>query len=321
MESGIGQATALRFGKIAGLGARLKKALGSAQNFLFAKQHEDGWWCGELEADTTLESDYIFLHTVLGTRDERRFQQCADEILRHQNPDGGWPICFGGPSNVSASVKAYFALKMCGYPPEDERMERARVCILEMGGVPACNTFSKIYLCALGQYDYDAVPAIPPEIVLFPNWFWFNIYEISSWSRAILIPLSICYAKKPFKKIPDEWNIDELFPDGRHGSALRLKWDKKLIGWRNFFLVLDRLCHGFERVHVRPLRSIALKAAERWMVERFEGSDGLCAIYPSILNSIIAMRCLGYSLDDPQVIQALDEFEKLGIEDGGRFRM
>ena len=119
-------------------------------------------------------------------------------------------------------MKAYFALKMCGYLPDDPRMARARECILALGGVPACNTFSKIYLCALGQYDYDAVPAIPPEIVLFPNWFWFNIYEISSWSRAILIPLSICYAKKPFKKIPDEWNIDELFPEGRHGGSLRL---------------------------------------------------------------------------------------------------
>ncbi len=321
METGLGQATALRFGKIAGLETRLKKAIAAAQNFLFSRQHEEGWWCGELEADTTLESDYIFLHTVLGTRDERRFQQCATEILRHQNADGGWPIFKGGPSNISASVKAYFSLKICGHSPEEELMQRARKRILEMGGVPACNTFTKIYLCGLGQYDYDAAPAIPPEIVLFPNWFWFNIYEISSWSRAILIPLSICYAKKPFKKIPDEWNIDELFPAGRHGSALRLKWDKKTIGWRNFFLVLDRLSHWFERVHVRPLRSIALKAAEKWMLERFEMSDGLCAIYPSILNSIIAMRCLGYSMDDPQVIRALDEFEKLGIEDEQGFRM
>jgi squalene-hopene/tetraprenyl-beta-curcumene cyclase len=321
MEASSAPSTTMRFGKIAGLGARLKSSIQAAQKFLFDKQHEDGWWCGELEADTTLESDYIFLHTVLGTRDERRFQQCADEILRHQNVDGGWPIYHGGPSNISAAVKAYFALKMCGYSPDDERMTRARERILAMGGVPACNTFSKIYLCALGQYDYDAVPAIPPEIVLFPNWFWFNIYEISSWSRAILIPLSICYAKKPFKKIPDEWNIDELFPEGRHGSSLRLKWESKLIGWRNFFMVLDRLCHAFERVHVRPLRSIALKAAEKWMLERLELSDGLGAIYPSILNSIIAMRCLGYSLDDPQVIRALDEFEKLGIEEGGRFRM
>ena len=321
MTEGSTPSTAIRFGKISGLGARLKKSIASAQNFLFAKQHEDGWWCGELEADTTLESDYIFLHTVLGTRDERRFQQCAVEILRYQNEDGGWPIYHSGPSNVSASVKAYFALKMCGYLPSDPRMERARECILAMGGVPACNTFSKIYLCALGQYDYDAVPAIPPEIVLFPNWFWFNIYEISSWSRAILIPLSICYAKKPFKKIPDEWNIDELFPEGRHGSSLHLKWERKLFGWRNFFLVLDRLCHWFERVHVRPLRSVALRVAEKWMLERFELSDGLGAIYPSILNSIIALRCLGYSLDDPQVIRALDEFEKLGIEEGDTFRM
>jgi len=321
MEASSAQSTTMRFGKIAGLVERLKSSIQAAQKFLFGRQHEDGWWCGELEADTTLESDYIFLHTVLGTRDERRFQQCAREILRYQNEDGGWPIYQGGPSNISAAVKAYFALKMCGYSPDDARMARARERILAMGGVPACNTFSKIYLCALGQYDYDAVPAIPPEIVLFPSWFWFNIYEISSWSRAILIPLSICYAKKPFKKIPDEWNIDELFPEGRHGSSLRLKWESKLISWRNFFMVLDRLCHAFERVHVRPLRSIALKAAEEWMLERLELSDGLGAIYPSILNSIIAMRCLGYSLDDPQVIRALDEFEKLGIEEGDRFRM
>ena len=119
-------------------------------------------------------------------------------------------------------------------------MAKARECILAMGGVTEVNTFTKIYLCFLGQYDYDAVPAIPPEIVLFPNWFWFNIYEISSWSRAILVPLSIAYAKKPFKKIADEHNIDELFVGGRKNN-LRLKWSKKLVSWRNFFLVLDRV--------------------------------------------------------------------------------
>ena len=183
------------------------------------------------------------------------------------------------------------------------------------------NTFTKIYLCFLGQYDYDAVPAIPPEIVLFPNWFWFNIYEISSWSRAILVPLSIVYAKKPFKKIPPEMAIDELFVGGRDKSRMHLEWSKKWISWRNFFLVLDRMIHWFEAVHVRPLRSIALKKAEKWMLERFEMSSGLGAIYPAMLNSIIALRCLGYSLDDPQMIRALDEFEQLGIEEKDSFRM
>jgi squalene-hopene/tetraprenyl-beta-curcumene cyclase len=190
-----------------------------------------------------------------------------------------------------------------------------------MGGATEVNTFTKIYLCFLGQYDYDAVPAVPPEIVLFPNWFWFNIYEISSWSRAILVPLSICYAKKPLKKIPEEMGIEELFVGGRDKSRMHLHWSDQLVSWRNFFLVLDRMVHWFERVHIRPLRWLALKRAKEWMLERFEMSDGLGAIYPSIMNSIIALRCLGYSLDDPQVIRAMDEFEKLGIEEDDTFRM
>src|SRR5215470_2788302 len=291
------------FGKIDDIASRVAAAVDGARRFLLAAQEPEGYWSGELEADTTLESDYILLHTLLGTRDEVRLQKAAREIARHQNADGGWPIYYGGPSNVSATVKAYFGLKLTGYKADDPILVRARECIERLGGVTAVNTFTKIYLCFLGQYDYDAVPAVPPEIVLFPNWFWFNIYEISSWSRAILVPLSICYAKKPFKKIPDEMGVEELFVGGRDKSRMHLHWAKKLISWRNFFLVLDRMVHLFERVHIRPLRSIALKKAEKWMLERF------------------AMSCLGYSVDDPQVIRALDEYEKLGIEEEDTFRM
>jgi squalene-hopene/tetraprenyl-beta-curcumene cyclase len=312
----------MRFGKLDDVKARVAAAIDASRKYLFSLQHpEDGYWCGELGADTTLESDYILLHRLLGTENPERTQKCANEILSHQNADGGWPIFNGGPSNISASVKAYFALKMAGYALDHPALVRARERILAMGGVTEVNTFTKIYLCFLGQYDYDAVPAIPPEITLFPNWFWFNIYEISSWSRAILVPLSIAYAKKPFKKIPDEQGIDELFAGGRSKSNLRLRWEKKLINWRNFFLLLDRLVHFLEKVHIRPLRSMALRKAESWMLERLEMSDGLGAIYPGIMNSIIALRCLGYSLDDPQVIRAMDEFEKLGIEEETTFRM
>lgn len=312
----------MRCGKLDDVRARVAAAIDASRKYLFSLQHsEEGYWCGELGADTTLESDYILLHRLLGTENPERTQKCANEILSHQNADGGWPIYNGGPSNISASVKAYLALKMAGYEPEHPALSNARDRILAMGGVTEVNTFTKIYLCFLGQYDYDAVPAIPPEITLFPNWFWFNIYEISSWSRAILVPLSIAYAKKPYKKIPDEQAIDELFVGGRSKSNLRLKWDKKLISWRNFFLLLDRLVHFFEKVHIRPLRSRALKKAEKWMLERLEMSDGLGAIYPGIMNSIIALRCLGYSLDDPQVIRAMDEFERLGIEEQTTFRM
>jgi squalene-hopene/tetraprenyl-beta-curcumene cyclase len=311
----------MRFGKIDDLKSRVIAAADAARKFLFSQQDEQGFWCGELEADTTLESDYILLHTLLGTGSAERMSKAARYVLKNQNDDGGWSIYAGGLSNVSATVKAYFGLKLAGYPQEHPALVKARERIFQLGGVTAINTFTKIYLCFFGQYDYDAVPAIPPEIVLFPKWFWFNIYEISAWSRAILVPLSIAYAKKPFKKIPAERGIDELFPAGQQHTSMHLKWDAKLISWRNFFLVLDRLTHWMERVHVRPLRSIALRAAEKWMLERFEMSDGLGAIYPAMMNAIIALRCLGYSVDDPQFIRAMDEFEALGIEDEETFRM
>src|SRR3984957_20223446 len=175
-----------------------------AKNWLLGLQHPDGYWCGELEADTMLESDYIFLHVLLGTGDRDRMERAVNEILRHQNADGGWSIYPGGPSNISLGVKAYLALKLMGWSKDHPVLLKAREWVLANGGVVECNTFTKIYLCFLGQYEYNAVPAVPPEIVLFPNWFYFNIYEISSWSQAILVPLSIAYAKKPFKKLTPE---------------------------------------------------------------------------------------------------------------------
>jgi len=241
-------------------------------------------------------------------------ERAVNEILRHQNEDGGWSLYPGGPSNISYGVKAYLALKIMGWSKDHPVLVKAREWVLANGGVVECNTFTKIYLCALGQYDYNAVPAIPPEIVLFPNWFYFNLYEISSWSRGILVPLSIIYAKKPFKKLAPEQGIEELFVGGRH-TNLHLRWDRKRpVSWRNFFLLTDRMVHWFERVHIRPLRKMAIKRAKEWMLERFEKSDGLGAIYPAMLNSIVALRCLDYSLDDPQLIRAMDEFEKLGID-------
>ena len=295
--------------------SQVAESLARGADWLLGAQHPDGYWCGELEADSMLESDYIFMHTLLGTGDRGKMERAVNEILRHQNADGGWGIYPGGPSNISLSVKGYFALKLMGWSPDHPVLEKARQWILANGGVTSCNTFTKIYLCFLGQYEYDAVPAVPPELITFPKWFYFNIYEISAWSRAILVPLSIAYAKKPFKKIPAEQGIDELFVGGRANADLHLKWDKEhWISWRNFFLFTDRMVHWFERIHIRPLRNVALKMAEKWLLERFEMSDGLGAIYPAMMNAIIALACLGYTQDDPQFIRAMDEFEKLGID-------
>ena len=305
-----------KFGRLDAALSSVAGAISKSAEYLLSIQHPEGYWCGELEADAMLEADYIFLHTLLESGDPERLKRACTEMMRYQKEDGSWSLYPGGPGNISLAVKCYFSAKLMNIPASDPRLVKAREWILAHGGVTECNTFTKMYLCALGQYDYDAVPAIPPEIVLFPNWFYFNIYEISSWSRSILVPLAIIYAKKPFKKIPPEHAIDELFVGGRANANLRLRRDpKKLISWRNFFIVIDRITHWFEAVHIRPLRRLALKKAEKWMLERLEMSDGLGAIYPAMLNAILALRCLGYSEDDPQVIRARDEFEKLGIEE------
>jgi squalene-hopene/tetraprenyl-beta-curcumene cyclase len=306
---------ALRFGRLDADLADVKSAIARSGEYILSEQHPDGYWCGELEGDSMLEADYIFLHTLLESGDPGRLQRALIEMLRYQNEDGSWSLYPEGPGNISLSVKCYFSAKLMGIGADDPRLVKCRAWVLRHGGVVECNTFTKMYLCALGQYDYDAVPAIPPEIVLFPNWFYFNIYEISSWSRSILVPLAIIYAKKPFKKIPAEQGIEELFVGGRANSILRPRMDRKsILSWRNFFLVVDRIMHLAEAVHIRPLRKLALKHAEKWMLQRLEMSDGLGAIYPAMLNAILALRCLGYSEDDPQVIRARDEFEKLGIE-------
>src|SRR3984885_11532954 len=147
----LGSNPQLRFGKIEELGTRVGAAIAAAKKYLFSQQHEDGYWCGELEADTTLESDYILLHTLLGTGNQERFEKAARFILNHQNDDGGWSIYAAGPSNISASVKAYFGLKLAGFTADHPVLERARSKILEMGGVTERNTFTKIYLCFFGQ--------------------------------------------------------------------------------------------------------------------------------------------------------------------------
>ena len=314
-----------RFGRIdIGLDV-VREGIRKSTDWLFSQQHADGYWYGELEADVMLEADYIYMHTLLGTGDPGKMERCVNEILRHQNEDGGWSLYPGGPSNINYGVKSYHALKLMGWDQNDPVLVRARTWILANGGVVECNTFTKIYLCAFGQYDYDAVPAIPPEIILFPNWFYFNIYEISivvaqrSWCRC-----RFTYAKKPFKKLAPEQGIDELFVGGRAGEKARpaASLRPQEAGERgeiSFCSATDRLIHLVRSGYIsgRIATSVALKKAEKLDARaRLEMSDGLGAIYPAMLNSIsCACDISGYSLDDPQVIRAMDEFEKLGIDE------
>ncbi len=292
-------------------------ALRRSQDYLLSIQKPEGFWVGELMVDSTLVSDTVAYHHWNGKVDREWQRKAVNHILGMQLADGGWNIYHGGPAEVNATVKAYLALKLAGVPATDPRMLKAREVAVSLGGVPRMNTFSKLYLALIGLFPWQYVPTIPCEVLLIGKWFHVNFWEMSNWSRAMLVPLAIINHFKPTRPLKNNVNLDELYPAGMHERDLALPPDPDRISMRNFFLWLDRL-HKFAEVFaqngIHPFRKRALKRCENWMLERFEGSDGLAAIFPAMLNALIALKALGYPDDHPQVIRAAYELKKLEHE-------
>jgi squalene-hopene/tetraprenyl-beta-curcumene cyclase len=295
--------------------ASLENSIETSRNWLLSRQTPEGWWCAELEADTTLESYFILFKTLFGHRDDPKIPKLAKVIRQCMLPDGGWNIFEGGPPEISISCLSYFALKLAGVSSSEPDMRRSRDAILKMGGVVKANTYTKYYLAFFDQYDWNHVPAIPPEMILIPTVSPFHIYDMSSWSRTIFVPLSIIYALKPTCIVPKECHIDELFAGGREHSDLALARDKQPITWKNFFLLTDKALKIAEKFPIGPARRIAIKRAEQWMIERFKESGGLSAILPAMMNSMIALKCLGYAEDHPLVKEGIHELDLLEIYD------
>ena len=304
--------------------SRLADAIRRAQDGLLRLQNpEDGYWCGPIFGDTTIDSDTIMLLNFLGRGSSVKVRRIANHLQNKQNPDGGWPIYDNGPSEISATVKAYWALKFAGHSPNEPRMEAARKRIKALGGIHKVNTYTKFYLAIFGQYDWRGVPSIPPEIMLFPNWFYFNIYEMSSWTRSIVVPLAIVWATQPRVPCPAHATIEELFPDSRRFVPLKdVVPPHGLVSWSTFFLMWDQFFKLMEGKGGHWIRVWALRLAEDWILERLQDSDGLGAIYPGIVNTIMAMKCLGYPDTDPRLVAQLQEVDRLEIpgSDSTRFQ-
>lgn len=305
-----------------GESARVNAAIAASQEYLLSIQQPDGHWEGELLVDATLCCDTILYMHWAGRVDPVLQRKCADHIRSRQMEDGGWNIFIGGPSEINASVKAYFALKLAGDSPNALWMREARANILRLGGIPQMNTYGRLYLALLGQFPWDYVPTIPPEIFLFPQWFFFNIYEMSSWSRTIIAPLAILNHSKPTRTLPAHLHLHELYPAGLENTNLSLKKDPRFWAWRNFFLRCDAVLKLYNRFPFHPLRSLALKKAEAWMTARMgEGSEGLSAIFPAMLNAMMALHVLGYADDHPLMKKAWQDFSGLFVEDADDFRI
>jgi len=296
------------------LGACDRAASLSADALLKA-QREDGHWAFELEADATIPAEYILLDHYLGTVNQPLHERMANYLREIQEEHGGWPLFHRGDLNISASVKAYYALKCVGDDINAPHMKRAREAILKAGGAETSNVFTRIQMALFGAVPWTAVPVMPIEIMLLPRWFPFHLSKVSYWSRTVIVPLLVLMAKRPRARNPRGVLINELFvtsPDqvkhwpGNNTNSI----------WNPVFRWIDGVLRFIEPHMPRLLRNKAMDMALLWVKERLNGEDGLGAIYPAMANSVMMYDVLGYPPDHPDAAIARKSVDKLVVDDG-----
>ncbi|QGR83919.1 squalene--hopene cyclase [Burkholderia multivorans] len=292
--------------------AELDAAVARATDALLAAQNADGHWVYELEADSTIPAEYVLLVHYLGETPNLELEQKIGRYLRRiQQADGGWPLFTDGAPNISASVKAYFALKVIGDDENAEHMQRARRAIHAMGGAEMSNVFTRIQLALYGAIPWRAVPMMPVEIMLLPQWFPFHLSKVSYWARTVIVPLLVLNAKRPLAKNPRGVRIDELFIDPPVNAGLLPRQGHQSAGWFAFFRVVDHVLRAVDGLFPAYTRERAIRQAVAFVDERLNGEDGLGAIYPAMANAVMMYDVLGYAEDHPNRAIARKSIEKL----------
>ena len=291
----------------------LDPVIKGAVDRLLARQADDGHWIFELEADATIPAEYIMLNHYLDEINDPLEQKIAAYLRNKQLERGGWPLFHDGGFNMSASVKAYFALKLAGDAPEAPHMVKARNAIRARGGAAEVNVFTRIALALFRQIPWRATPVSRVELLLLPKWFPWNIYKMSYWTRTVMVPLLVLTSLRPAARNPRAVNIDELFLTPPAESPFRLANPTgHILG--SIFIAFDRLIFPFQRFIPGFATQRAVKHAMAFIDERLNGQDGLGGIFPAMVNALLAYDALGYAKDDPRVVATRKAIDDLVIE-------
>ena len=291
----------------------LDESIQAAAAALTRRRHGDGHWVFELEADATIPAEYVLLEHFLDRIDDGLEAKIGVYLRSIQGAHGGWPLFHDGGFDISASVKAYFALKAIGDDPDAPHMRRAREAILAAGGAERANVFTRAQLALFGEVPWRAVPVMPLEIMLLPRWFPFHLSKVSYWSRTVIVPLLVLMAKKPQARNPRGIHVPELFrtPAGEVRDWIRGPYRS---AWGRFFKHVDSVLRVVQPLFPAAGERRAIDAAIAFVTERLNGDDGLGGIYPAIANSVMMFDTLGYPPDHPAAAIAWKAVRKLLVE-------
>ena len=290
--------------------AEVEGAIRAATDAILAEQRPDGHWVYELEADATIPAEYVLLvHYLAETPNLELERKIGAYLRRIQGAHGGWPLYHEGAFDISATVKAYFALKMIGDDIDAPHMTRAREALRARGGAIKANVFTRILLALYGQTDWANVPTVPVELILLPRWFPIHLSKMSYWARTVIVPLLVLAAKRPLARNPRAVHVPELFVAGVPAASPRAPHQSA--GWSAFFTALDWGLKRFEPFWPKKLRARAIEKCRAWTTERLNGEDGLGAIYPAMANSVMMYDVLGYAPSHPDRAIARASVEKL----------
>lgn len=312
--------------------AELRSAVDEAiirtQEFFLKTQYPEGYWWGELESNATMEAEYLLMTYFLSVVEPKIWRKIVRRILKGQGEDGGWAQYYGGPGDLSTTAECYFALKLAWVlnlsevGPHDPPMERARAFCLQRGGIPFTRVFTKIWLALFGEWPWEGIPVLPPELIYLPPWFPFNIYDFSSWSRETIVPITILMARRPICPLPEGATLDELLPEGRASTDFSIPKPRNgLWGWSGFFYLADKALHLYERLPWKPGRERAIRRAAEWVIAHQEADGGWGGIQPPWVYSLMALKALGYSLDHPIMRKGIEGWKGFLIEEGDEIRV